>query len=618
MPSPSLESKKSSTSKKDKETTPKKSETHLTKRDTNPKEDSSTSKRKERTKSFEEKKESLECEPTLVENQTPSILPPPQSEEEKQRLAEAERLADETARRDAERELAASKLRRASSTQARKGHEQRKENDPKRSKRPDGKKPTKVERAPSSVSQVTYQVSISSSRSSRSKDRARSHSSHKGVISPPIPKNEDKATQKKKEKKVEQPKDVKTVTKKKKKSRSRSLSKKRKGKKERRRSRSKSLSKRGKKRSRSEKSKKDKKRRYTSRGRDSSESSTASEDFDDRKTEKLTNQMIKSLGQRNRFAHFKNSQFGDAAKLFVKAGFYSWTAISKMDDETRKFLREDLRKKFHCSALELSLINDIFTHYENDRPRRTGSKDPKREPPYEEIVIPQLMQRWAVDLSKLSGFFIPDQEMTNVFSKEIYEASKKDPPFTPFVVPKFHDKPWAVPLLSHERAGKYWRENIAHKGRDPSQQVSLQAWVLYHLRFIICGDLCNAWRDFGGLSAQLSHLSIVLHLGVIESAAFAISYDCELRNRIQRLARKRDSNVDFAKLLSEENEDVKRYLKSDLGKGKGAVSEPNRPPGKGPKGKNKGNGKNAEPSDQNAGAAPKHKGKGKKARQEFR
>ena len=163
--------------------------------------------------------------------------------------------------------------------------------------------------------------------------------------------------------------------------------------------------------------------------------------------------------------------------------------------------------------------------------------------------------------------------MTNIFSKEFYEASQKDPPFTPFVVPKLQDKPWIVPLTSHERACKNWRDNIAPKDRDPSQQVSLQAWVLYLLRFILTGDLCNAWKLFGGLSAQLSHLSVVLHLGVVENGSFAIAYDTEMRLRLQRLARRRDSSVDYAKFLSEENDEVKRYLKSDLGKGRPATGK---------------------------------------------
>ena len=56
--------------------------------------------------------------------------------------------------------------------------------------------------------------------------------------------------------------------------------------------------------------------------------------------------------------------------------------------------------------------------------------------------------------------------------------------------------------------------SIAQKARGPSHQVSLQDWALYLLRFIITGDLRNEWRDFGGLSDQLPHLRIALHLGV--------------------------------------------------------------------------------------------------------
>ena len=167
--------------------------------------------------------------------------------------------------------------------------------------------------------------------------------------------------------------------------------------------------------------------------------------------------MIKSLGRRHRFEHFRSSDFGQAARLFAKVGFTSWPAIAKLDEETRKFLREDLRKAHKCSARELSLVNDIFTYYENEKPRRASPKEAgwRREPPYEELVIPQMVERWTVNLSTLGGYLIPDQEMTNMFSKEFYEASKKEPPYTPYVLPELHKKPWPVPLLSHERAAQF-------------------------------------------------------------------------------------------------------------------------------------------------------------------
>ena len=150
------------------------------------------------------------------------------------------------------------------------------------------------------------------------------------------------------------------------------------------------------------------------------------------------------------------------------------------------------------------MITDISRRYENERPRRECSKDPKREPPYGEIVIPQRAERWAAGLSKLSGSLAPDQEMDSVFSNEIYEDSKKEPPCAPFVAPKLQGKPWIVPLHSHDRAAKCRSDSVARKSRGPSHQASMRAWILYRLMFSTTGDICNAWRDLGGIAFQFS------------------------------------------------------------------------------------------------------------------
>ena len=58
----------------------------------------------------------------------------------------------------------------------------------------------------------------------------------------------------------------------------------------------------------------------------------------------------------------------------------------------------------------------------------------------------------------------------------------------------------------------------------PSQQVTLQSCGLGVIRFILTGDPCNAWKEFGGLADQLSFLRVALRLGVAANAAFATSY----------------------------------------------------------------------------------------------
>ena len=87
------------------------------------------------------------------------------------------------------------------------------------------------------------------------------------------------------------------------------------------------------------------------------------------------------------------------------------------------------------------------------------------------------------------------------------------------------------------------------------------------IRFIFTGRICATWPNFGGLPAQFCMISVVLHLSIFETAAFAIAHDAELRGRIHHLSRRRDTQVDLPNMISEENGDVKRYLKTDLGKG---------------------------------------------------
>ena len=96
-----------------------------------------------------------------------------------------------------------------------------------------------------------------------------------------------------------------------------------------------------------------------------------------------------------------------------------------------------------CSARELSLGGDIFLLRER-KPRRAAANG-RLGPPYEELVIPQTMERWAVGPGKLTGLLIPDPEMANVYSKGFYEALGKGAPYTPFAIHKLREKPWPPP-----------------------------------------------------------------------------------------------------------------------------------------------------------------------------
>ena len=209
-----------------------------------------------------------------------------------------------------------------------------------------------------------------------------------------------------------------------------------------------------------------------------------------------------------------------------------------------------------------------FHRLEEEKPSQFPFKNEKKEHKIEEVVIPTQMRRWAASISGLTAFFAPAQEMANVFAKEITIAHKKGPLFAPFVTPKPHERPWRIDLPIQERANKAWKDSEPRKSKGSPHQLSFQAWTLYILRFVLVGDLLDAWSAFGGLSAQLSHLSISLHLADTESGAVAIMYDAEVRALIQRLARLRGDDADFVKILTGGNGEIKQRLKNERGKTK--------------------------------------------------
>ena len=197
---------------------------------------------------------------------------------------------------------------------------------------------------------------------------------------------------------------------------------------------------------------------------------------------------------------------------------------------------------------------------------RNSSQTKEKEVKFEEPVIPARLRRWSADLSQIAAYLVPGQDMANVFAREFHLAEKKGPPSTPLVCPDLSKRPWCAPLGSHERSNKSWRDSVARKHKDSPQQISLQSYLLYNLRFLLTGDMLVAWHSFGGLSAQWYHISIVLHLAVVESVTFALIYDQELRSYAQRQARRRDTETDFYRLFSEENDEIERTLKTERGK----------------------------------------------------
>ena len=77
------------------------------------------------------------------------------------------------------------------------------------------------------------------------------------------------------------------------------------------------------------------------------------------------------------------------------------------------------------------------------------------------------------------------------------------------------------------------------------------------MRFILAGDLPDAWADSGGLVGQLNQLAIVIEMSITDHAGIAIAYDHRIHREIRKIASKRSSDTGYLDFLSNTNTDIR-------------------------------------------------------------
>ena len=101
------------------------------------------------------------------------------------------------------------------------------------------------------------------------------------------------------------------------------------------------------------------------------------------------------------------------------------------------------------------------------------------------------------------------------------------------------------------------------RGLKSGQPTNMQAFVYYRLRCILAGDLAKAWGKFGGLTAQLNFIGVVLRLAITESPFVAMEYGRVMQQRLAALARDRymgNPGLNFMALLANEQTEVARNI----------------------------------------------------------
>ena len=308
------------------------------------------------------------------------------------------------------------------------------------------------------------------------------------------------------------------------------------------------------------------------------------------KVEKLSREIRKGVAGKERFSDYPKSAFAMTAEIFVGVGYTSWDKVKTIQQTARDFLLADLRRPENRRSLEdLTLLLDIFDVYECQR-KNTNPKDPK----YEAVTISEAMRHWKPNMKDLSGNLKPSQDLCNHFSLEIARGKLLSPPVFPYVVPDLSKKPWAVQEPAHTSALESWQKLQQSHKRPGTQDLSINQWFLYNLRYVLAGDLAGAWSPFGGLAAQMNHIGIVLDLAVTEHSGVALSYDLQVKNLAKQMAETDREKNKVEGLLSDLNQTIKNNVLREFGimptytSHKAKAQKGTKDKGRGDKGKGKG------------------------------
>ena len=180
------------------------------------------------------------------------------------------------------------------------------------------------------------------------------------------------------------------------------------------------------------------------------------------------------------------------------------------------------------------------------------SRKPNRTVDFEEVVLHKRLKDFAPSLSGISGMIRPDQTMCNYFSEQIAAALNVSPPFTPYVTAPLRSAPFAGSNNEHLRALEAFDKKM--KRYDSAQSLGIQQFILYKMRFIFAGEVCQAFSLFGGFCAQINALSVLLNIAIVDNPFIAMRYGELLSARLAGFARERMPNINYMEILS--NEDV--------------------------------------------------------------
>ena len=161
-----------------------------------------------------------------------------------------------------------------------------------------------------------------------------------------------------------------------------------------------------------------------------------------------------------------------------------------------------------------------------------------------------------IPLAKLSGLLVLGRRLVNEISEILARGEACSPSYVPYVFAPLNKEPWIPTLFEHIKANESWTPRM--KSLTSGQLIIPQAWTLYRLRFIVSAEVCAAWALYGGIIDQVNNIGVALNLAIGENVGVALKYYEFLHTQLESYARSRATDIDFFRLLSEEQPEIRR------------------------------------------------------------
>ena len=126
-----------------------------------------------------------------------------------------------------------------------------------------------------------------------------------------------------------------------------------------------------------------------------------------------TTEIIRETRGRERSADRPADEYAEAASLLVGYRIYSLEIMRRPQKDARNMFLRDLGEVERRPFPEMQLLLQILAHFP---PRQLRARPNAKDPPYEELVIPDRLRVFEASLSGIGSLPKPTQEMANYIS----------------------------------------------------------------------------------------------------------------------------------------------------------------------------------------------------------